>query len=288
MVPARTGSRRTRRRTRSSTGQTLTIDEGYLAFRRRALQRTAELASLELIDADGVLGAVGPDLVPRGGVVLLQEVGGPLLRQLLDTYTPQWIGVLPAAEPLLPPIAAAGWDLAYAHRMMSLPDLGDLRSVALPAGVEVHRVAVRGGETGYPLMEALRVELENIRGDDAAPARDLALEARMLRTLSGIHFFAATGPSGTCIGTAGSRVIEDSALVAAVVTVPEFRRRGLGTAMTFHSLLAARSAGAGSAFLDATPAGAGIYRRLGFRDLGPILYCERSTPRRPPETSGGQ
>jgi hypothetical protein len=58
--------------------------------------------------------------------------------------------------------------------------------------------------------------------------------------------------------------------------------------MTFHALAAAREAGARNAFLDATPAGAGIYRRLGFRDLGPILYCERSAPRRSAETSGGQ
>jgi GNAT superfamily N-acetyltransferase len=266
----------------------LTIDEGYLAFRRRALERTAELASLELIDADGILGAVGRDLVARGGVVLLGNVGEPALRQLLDTYSPQWIGVLPAAEPLLRGITDAGWNLVYDHRMMSLPDLGDLHVVSLPAGVEVNRVAVRHGEIGFPLMEALRVELENIRGDDAAPARDLALEARMLRTLSGINFFAAITPNGGCVGTAGSRVIEDSALVAAVVTVPGFRRRGLGTAMTFHALAAAREAGAHSAFLDATPAGTGIYRRLGFRDLGPILYCERSAPRRPTETSGGQ
>jgi predicted GNAT family acetyltransferase len=106
------------------------------------------------------------------------------------------------------------------------------------------------------------------------PLRDLELEARLMRELS-VRFFAAVTDQGECVGTAGSRVVDASALVAGVTTIPSYRRRGLGTAMTCRALLSAREEGAVNGFLDATPAGASIYGRLGFEDLGPVVYCER-------------
>jgi ribosomal protein S18 acetylase RimI-like enzyme len=71
-------------------------------------------------------------------------------------------------------------------------------------------------------------------------------------------------------------VVDSSALIAAVSTVPAFRRRGIGTAMTHHALEAAASDGARDAYLDATDAGLGIYTRLGFQQLGRVVYVERS------------
>jgi GNAT superfamily N-acetyltransferase len=53
-----------------------------------------------------------------------------------------------------------------------------------------------------------------------------------------------------------------------VVTVPEGRRLGIGTAMTMHVLREARALGYRVAVLSASPEGIGIYRRLGFRE-----YC---------------
>jgi GNAT superfamily N-acetyltransferase len=58
------------------------------------------------------------------------------------------------------------------------------------------------------------------------------------------------------------------AAVHYVVTLPEVRRRGIGTAMTLHVLREARARGYGVAVLTASPEGISVYRRIGFRE-----YC---------------
>lgn len=58
------------------------------------------------------------------------------------------------------------------------------------------------------------------------------------------------------------------ATVHYVVTRHEFRRRGIGTAMTKHALREARAADCRVAVLTASALGANIYRRLGFRETG--------------------
>ncbi len=56
------------------------------------------------------------------------------------------------------------------------------------------------------------------------------------------------------------------AYIGRVMTVPAFRRRGIGTMMTLHALHAARRAGYRIAVLTASPMGISIYRRLGFKE----------------------
>lgn len=58
------------------------------------------------------------------------------------------------------------------------------------------------------------------------------------------------------------------AYIGRVVTIPEYRRRGIGARITLHALHAARHAGYRVAVLTASPMGIDIYRRLGFRE-----YC---------------
>jgi GNAT superfamily N-acetyltransferase len=57
------------------------------------------------------------------------------------------------------------------------------------------------------------------------------------------------------------------AYIGRVVTIPEFRRRGIGAAMTLHALQAARIAGYRIAVLTSSPMGIAIYRRLGFKEF---------------------
>jgi ribosomal protein S18 acetylase RimI-like enzyme len=57
------------------------------------------------------------------------------------------------------------------------------------------------------------------------------------------------------------------AYIGRVVTIPEFRRRGIGAAITLHALHVARRAGYRVAVLTASPMGIAIYRRLGFREF---------------------
>jgi GNAT superfamily N-acetyltransferase len=55
-----------------------------------------------------------------------------------------------------------------------------------------------------------------------------------------------------------------------VSTVPAFRGRGIGTAMTHTPLAAAKDAGHRTAILQAAPDGVRVYQRLGFASFGTI------------------
>jgi GNAT superfamily N-acetyltransferase len=76
--------------------------------------------------------------------------------------------------------------------------------------------------------------------------------------------FAGTEPLG-CVGTIE---IGDDCLVTGVATPPEHHGRGIASWLVHGALVAAREQGVATASLQASRAGASIYERLGFRDLG--------------------
>ena len=76
--------------------------------------------------------------------------------------------------------------------------------------------------------------------------------------------FAGDEPLG-CVGTIA---IGDDCLITGVATPPEHRGRGIASWLVHRALAAAREQGMTTASLQASSAGASIYERLGFRDLG--------------------
>lgn len=60
-----------------------------------------------------------------------------------------------------------------------------------------------------------------------------------------------------------------------VATLPEARRQGLAARVLVSALLEARERGCLTSTLQASAAGAGLYARLGYRDLGAVQYRER-------------
>jgi predicted acetyltransferase len=56
-----------------------------------------------------------------------------------------------------------------------------------------------------------------------------------------------------------------------IITVEGYRQRGIGTALTTRPLLDARAVGVTTAVLQATDAGARLYRQLGFAAFGEII-----------------
>ncbi len=74
--------------------------------------------------------------------------------------------------------------------------------------------------------------------------------------------------NGLPVATAKLFVGEGVAAVHLVVTLPDVRRQGIGSAMTRHVLHEARSLGYQVGVLTASPFGIDIYRRIGFRE-----YC---------------
>jgi GNAT superfamily N-acetyltransferase len=76
--------------------------------------------------------------------------------------------------------------------------------------------------------------------------------------------FAGDQPLG-CVGTIE---IGDDCLITGVATPPEHRGRGIASWLVHGALVEAREQGVATASLQASRAGASIYERLGFRDLG--------------------
>jgi GNAT superfamily N-acetyltransferase len=76
--------------------------------------------------------------------------------------------------------------------------------------------------------------------------------------------FAGAEPLG-CVGTIA---IGDGCLITGVATPPEHRGRGIASWLVRSALTDAREQGMATASLQASRAGASIYERLGFRDLG--------------------
>jgi predicted acetyltransferase len=77
-------------------------------------------------------------------------------------------------------------------------------------------------------------------------------------------------------------------MIHGVATVPEARRRGIGTAVTLAALLAARRLGYRIAVLQASSIGQGPYARLGFRFVAGYGRFVRQPAVEGANESGGQ
>lgn len=81
----------------------------------------------------------------------------------------------------------------------------------------------------------------------------------------------ADGEPLSCVGAIE---VGDDCCITGVATPPEHRGRGIASWLLLRALAEARTAGAMTASLQATRAGAPIYERLGFRDFGFIEMWE--------------
>ncbi len=81
-----------------------------------------------------------------------------------------------------------------------------------------------------------------------------------------VHAQLGLGPHLPCRYYLGT--FQGKPTLHSVVTLPEARSKGIGTAMTLAALREARRAGYRVAILTASPYGERIYRRVGFRE-----YC---------------
>ena len=92
-----------------------------------------------------------------------------------------------------------------------------------------------------------------------------------------VHLVAVL--AGETVGCAAVFLGRGAAEVQHVVTVPEARGRGIGTAMVVAALRTAAARGLDTAVLTSSPDGLRIYQRLGFRPVGRIRRYLWSPPR---------
>ena len=77
----------------------------------------------------------------------------------------------------------------------------------------------------------------------------------------------AKGLAELPVASAGAIAAGPVGVIGNVTVRPEFQRRGLGGLLTAHAIEWQRAQGAREVWLDATPAGRPLYRRLGFEDI---------------------
>lgn len=152
---------------------------------------------------------------------------------------------------------------------MALP-LDRLLEPPAPAGVTIHRLGRDGLDDWTRVLAASFGEVP-VEGEWAGRM----LGAIAFEPSSPWSLWVARGAGGEVLATALEHRVGDVAGIWFVLTEPSARRRGIGGALTAASLRAARDDGARLAVLGASAAGAAVYARLGFSQVGRIRLFER-------------
>ncbi|CEJ90046.1 hypothetical protein VHEMI05855 [[Torrubiella] hemipterigena] len=145
--------------------------------------------------------------------------------------------------------------------------------------IQMHRLAVAGAGTDFEVTPVEDGDTQALSdwittwGCGNTPIEVLndytVTYKAMLRDLPRSEFSMFVGRvDGQAVGTGIMLYAEGVAAVHYIVTLPEFRRRGIGKALTLHSMMLARRQGYRIAMLTASKDGQGVYEALGFRKFG--------------------
>ena len=175
-------------------------------------------------------------------------------------------------------VELAGGHLQWESDEVTAMICRDLESVpraALPVALTLR--AVRRLDDDAPAGVALQDAVAAAKLAAPAVKESAAAFGEFLRSLPpAFRLFAAIDDAGVVRATSGSGAFGTAADVIFVNTHPDWRGRGIGQAMTAAALRAARDRGAREACLDASDAGVGIYRRLGFEVVTRLTRFHRS------------
>lgn len=169
-----------------------------------------------------------------------------------------------------------GWRAERPATAMVCRDIDAVPAATLPDGLVLRPVDRFASQalSAVPLREAVAVALASDPGI-VEPADEFA---RFLRALpSSVRLFAAVNGQGIARATSGCDVFGEDARIFFVNTEPDWRGRGIGSAMTREALQAAARSGARRAVLDSTDAAASLYMRLGFEVAGRLARYVRTT-----------
>ena len=198
------------------------------------------------------------------------------LTRALELFGPVTWWACPSSTPLDLPdrLIAAGYDLEDDEAGMAL-DLDEVvEDLPRPDGIEIEEI---GGDDALD-QEAIDAWLDVCRrtygwtDERYARRRALYLDDER-RPLPWRHYLCREG--GVPVAISRLLLASGVAMIHGVATVPEARRRGIGTAVTLAALQGARRLGYRIAVLQASSMGQGPYRRLGFRFVAPYARFVR-------------
>jgi ribosomal protein S18 acetylase RimI-like enzyme len=227
------------------------------------------------VDEPGVHGFLASSHHPRARLLVTDDRAYEFLVERLPSIRAGMIRVFAAATRCAELVDRhALWGSGQATAMICR-DLDSVPQAALPAALTLRPVRRLDDDPsgGVDLLEAVAA------AKLAAPeiAESAAAFGEYLRSLpSAYRLFAAVDDAGIVRATAGCAVFGTAADVNFINTHPDWRGRGIGQAMTAAALDAARERGACRASLDASDAGAGIYRRLGFETVTRVTRFRRT------------
>lgn len=216
-----------------------------------------------VIELPGIYGLLPCDQNPRARLLVTDDRACEPLEALLPDLHAGAIDVFDAATRCAGLIdGRRGWCVSEHSTAMVCRDLRSVPAPELPSELRLRRVRRLNGEPpdGVPLEDAVAaVRLADPRVEDPDAFADFldSLPAEA-------HLFAAVDRDGVVRATSGLTAFDSEGRVFFVNTVPDWRRRGIGQTMTAAALHVASGHGVERVCLDATGAGLGIYRRLGF------------------------
>lgn len=197
---------------------------------------------------------------------VLRTAGGEQVDEYADQVTDRlrdvpwmwWVGS-DSGPGVADRLGAHGAEFVGAIPVMAMP-LDRAVTYDLPPDVKIGTV-----ETDEALAEWVRVYCACFEVPDTAVEDTLRVETE--RTDAGpVVRFAAT-LDGRMVGTALLLTTHDVAGIYVVTTLPEYRRRGIGTAVTAAALETARERGLRVGTLQASQLGEPVYRRMGFTKI---------------------
>lgn len=250
--------------------------DAYLDAVPRAAARAESIGPFTLFVNDGPGWKYYARPTPGGGQIRVPDVAAvrDRQRQLVIPETFEWI--LELAPDLGQAARASGLRVAE-HPLLDLP-AGAFEHVPPPAGIEVRAVEPEddvalvgsvafvgfghaGTATGETGPEAVREAARLVPAELSSFVRD-----RMVRGIT-VTVAAFDGDEPVSVGS--HQPVGPATEVVGVATLPAYRRRGIGAAVTAELVRDALHRGVEMVFLSAGDDEiARVYRRLGFRRIG--------------------
>jgi GNAT superfamily N-acetyltransferase len=181
-----------------------------------------------------------------------------------------WVGPSDTPPDLRSRLAAAGLTLEGTAPAMAV----DLAEVALdelpPAELEI--VPVTDAATLDEFLAIIEADWVEWTGGEPTAVQQRTLAAWRTQIppklpLEPVPLRWIGRTEGKVVATSRIGIGSGAAGLYAISTIPAYRGRGFGRAMTLAALRAASSIGYRIAVLQASDLGYGVYRRLGFREL---------------------